>query len=259
MWLRKKLPEKTAYAATRWKNVLLGKALYDFCRRFPDRARALIVGQVKKQVGDASPIANFEPSYAPWDQRLCLVPDGDLFAAIRSGKADVVTDTIDTFTATGVKLRSGRELPADAVVTATGLELQFLGGLTLSVDGVTVDPSARWNYKGTMLSGVPNLAMAVGYTNASWTLKAELACQYTCRVLNHMARHRFRSATPVQDDPTLPSTPLLDLQSGYVQRAEKIMPRQGDRAPWRLFQSYPRDLMMMKRGTLDDGVLRFAP
>jgi monooxygenase len=259
MWLRKKLPEKTAYAATRWKNVLLGKALYDFCRRFPDRARALIVGQVKKQVGDASPIANFEPSYAPWDQRLCLVPDGDLFAAIRSGKADVVTDTIDTFTATGVKLRSGRELPADAVVTATGLELQFLGGLTLSVDGVTVDPSARWNYKGTMLSGVPNLAMAVGYTNASWTLKAELACQYTCRVLNHMARHRFRSATPVQDDPTLPSAPLLDLQSGYVQRAEKIMPRQGDRAPWRLFQSYPRDLMMMKRGTLDDGVLRFAP
>jgi monooxygenase len=259
MWLRKKLPEKTAYAATRWKNVLLGKALYDFCRRFPDRARALIVGQVKKQVGDASPIANFEPSYAPWDQRLCLVPDGDLFAAIRSGKADVVTDTIDTFTATGVKLRSGRELPADAVVTATGLELQFLGGLTLSVDGVTVDPSARWNYKGTMLSGVPNLAMAVGYTNASWTLKAELACQYTCRVLNHMARHRFRSATPMQDDPTLPSAPLLDLQSGYVQRAEKIMPRQGDRAPWRLFQSYPRDLMMMKRGTLDDGVLRFAP
>ena len=259
MWLRKKLPEKTAYAATRWKNVLLGKALYDFCRRFPDRARALIVGQVKKQVGDASPIANFEPSYAPWDQRLCLVPDGDLFAAIRSGKASVVTDTIDTFTATGVKLRSGRELPADAVVTATGLELQFLGGLTLSVDGVTVDPSARWNYKGTMLSGVPNLAMAVGYTNASWTLKAELACQYTCRVLNHMARHRFRSATPVQDDPTLPSAPLLDLQSGYVQRAEKIMPRQGDRAPWRLFQSYPRDLMMMKRGTLDDGVLRFAP
>ena len=258
MWLRKKLPEKTAYAATRWKNVLLGKALYDLCRRFPDRARAFIVGQVKKQVGDASPMANFEPSYAPWDQRLCLVPDGDLFASIRSGKADVVTDTIDTFTETGVRLRSGRELPADCVVTATGLELQFLGGLKLSVDDVVIDPAARWNYKGTMLSGVPNLAMAVGYTNASWTLKAELACQYTCRVLNHMARHRFRSAVPVQDDPSLPSAPLLDLQSGYVQRAEKIMPRQGDRAPWRLFQSYPRDLMMMKRGAVDDGVLRFA-
>ena len=257
-WLRKRLPARTAYAATRWKNVLMGKAFYDFCRRFPDAARSLIARGVKAGVGDKADLADFAPRYAPWDQRLCLVPDGDLFAAIRSGKAEVVTDAIETFTETGVKLRSGRELAADAIVTATGLELQFLGGMKLVVDGAEVDPATRWNYKGAMLSGVPNLAVALGYTNASWTLKAELACQYACRVLNHMAAGGYRQATPVQDDPALPAEPLLDLQSGYVQRAAPIMPRQGDRAPWRLYQSYPRDLVALRHGKLDDGVLSFA-
>ena len=258
MWLRKRLPPKTAYAATRWKNVLMGKAFYDFCRRFPAQARKLIAAGVKKEVGGAADAAHFQPTYAPWDQRLCLVPDGDLFAAIRAGKADVVTGTIETITEDGVRLTSGETLPADAIVTATGLELQFLGGMTVAVDGEAIDPATRWNYKGAMLSGVPNLAVALGYTNASWTLKAELACQYACRVLNHMAHAGFRQCTPVQDDPTLATEPLLDLQSGYVQRAQAIMPRQGDRAPWRLYQSYPRDLVTLRHGKIDDGVLRFA-
>ena len=258
MWLRKRLPAKTAYAATRWKNVLMGKAFYDFCRSFPAQARKLIAAGVKKEVGGAADAAHFQPSYAPWDQRLCLVPDGDLFAAIRSGKADVVTGTIDTFTEDGVRLTSGETLPADVIVTATGLELQFLGGMTVAVDGETIDPATRWNYKGAMLSGVPNLAVALGYTNASWTLKAELACQYVCRVLNHMAKGGYRQCTPVQDDPTMATEPLLDLQSGYVQRAQALMPRQGDRAPWRLYQSYPRDLVSLRHGKVDDGVLSFA-
>ena len=258
MWLRKRLPTKTAYAATRWKNVLMGKAFYDFCRAFPAQARKLIAAGVKKEVGGAADAAAFQPAYAPWDQRLCLVPDGDLFAAIRSGKADVVTGTIDTFTEDGVRLTSGEVLPADAIVTATGLELQFLGGMTVAVDGETIDPATRWNYKGAMLSGVPNLAVALGYTNASWTLKAELACQYTCRVLNHMAKGGYRRCTPVQDDPTMATEPLLDLQSGYVQRAQALMPRQGDRAPWRMHQSYPRDLIALRHGKVDDGVLSFA-
>ena len=207
MWLRKRLPTKTAYAATRWKNVLMGKAFYDFCRAFPAQARKLIAAGVKKEVGGAADAAAFQPAYAPWDQRLCLVPDGDLFAALRSGKADIVTGTIDTFTEDGVRLTSGEVLPADAIVTATGLELQFLGGMTVAVDGETIDPATRWNYKGAMLSGVPNLAVALGYTNASWTLKAELACQYTCRVLNHMAKGGYRRCTPVQDDPTMATEP----------------------------------------------------
>jgi len=258
MWLRKRLPTKTAYAATRWKNVLMGKAFYDFCRAFPAQARKLIAAGVKKEVGGAADAAAFQPAYAPWDQRLCLVPDGDLFAALRSGKADIVTGTIDTFTEDGVRLTSGEVLPADAIVTATGLELQFLGGMTVAVDGETIDPATRWNYKGAMLSGVPNLAVALGYTNASWTLKAELACQYTCRVLNHMAKGGYRRCTPVQDDPTMATEPLLDLQSGYVQRAQALMPRQGDRAPWRMHQSYPRDLIALRHGKVDDGVLNFA-
>ncbi|MBK9037477.1 MAG: NAD(P)/FAD-dependent oxidoreductase [Myxococcales bacterium] len=258
MWLRKRLAPKTAYAATRWKNVLLGKAFYDFCRRFPAQARKLIMAGVRKQVGDATDLAHFEPTYAPWDQRLCLVPDGDLFQALRSGKAEVVTDTVDRFTEDGVLLASGRTLAADAIVTATGLELQFLGGVTVAVDGVDVDPSGRWNYKGAMLSGVPNLAMVVGYTNASWTLKAELTCQFVCRLLNHMAARHYRIATPVQADPALPAAPLLDLQSGYVQRATQMMPKQGDRAPWRLYQSYPHDLWALKHDPIDDGVLTFA-
>ncbi|MBK7070767.1 MAG: NAD(P)/FAD-dependent oxidoreductase [Myxococcales bacterium] len=258
MWLRARLPPKTAYAATRWKNVLMGKAFYDFCRAFPAQARKLIAAGVKKEVGGAADAKDFQPSYAPWDQRLCLVPDGDLFAAIRSGKADVVTGTVDAFTEDGVRLTSGETLPADAIVTATGLELQFLGGMTVAVDGEAIDPATRWNYKGAMLSGVPNLAVALGYTNASWTLKAELACQYVCRVLNHMAKGGFRRCTPVQDDPTMATEPLLDLQSGYVQRAQALMPRQGDRTPWRMHQSYPRDLIALRHGKVDDGVLSFA-
>ncbi|MBP8809101.1 MAG: NAD(P)/FAD-dependent oxidoreductase [Kofleriaceae bacterium] len=256
--LRKVLPETTAYAATRWKNVLLGKAFYEFCRRFPERARRFIVGEVRRELGADADLRHFTPRYAPWDQRLCLVPDSDLWKAIRSGKAEVVTDTIDHFTEDGLALASGRHLAADLVVTATGLELQFLGGMTVAVDGHAIDPATTWNYKGAMLSGVPNLAVALGYTNASWTLKAELACQFACRVLNHLAASGHKVATPVQADPTLGAEPLLDLSSGYVTRALPLMPRQGARPPWRLYQSYPRDLVSLRHGALDDGVLRFA-
>jgi monooxygenase len=257
-WLRDRLPATTAHAATRWKNVVLGTAFYEFCRRFPDRARALIRTGVEAQLGGTTDIdTHFAPSYAPWDQRLCLVPDGDLFATIKRGAASVVTDHVERFTEHGVALRSGRVLAADIIVTATGLELQFLGGATITVDGEPIVAARTWNYKGAMLSGVPNLALALGYTNASWTLKAELVCQYVCRVLDHMRRGGYRIVVPTVDDPTMASDPLLDLQSGYVQRAQGLMPQQGPRAPWRLYQNYPRDLITLRHRRVDDGVLRF--
>ena len=258
-WLRARLPLGAAYAATRGKNVLLSMAFYQYCRRFPAQAKRLIVAGVKKQVGGALDVReHFTPRYNPWDQRVCLVPDGDFFAALREGRASVVTDQIETFTETGIRLRSGAELEADLIVTATGLKLKFLGGMEVVVDGKKVEPAKTMAYKGMMASDVPNLALAIGYTNASWTLKAELACQYVCRVLNHMAKGGYRRCTPVQDDPTMATEPLLDLQSGYVQRAQALMPRQGDRTPWRMHQSYPRDLVALRHGKVDDGVLSFA-
>ena len=258
--LRSVLSAKTAGDLTRWKYVLLGSAFYRFCRRFPAQARRLITAGVRAQLGPSYDVdTHFNPRYQPWDQRLCLVPDGDLFAAIKGGKAEVVTDAIDRYTAAGLALRSGRTLDADVVVTATGLRLQFLGGLTLSVDGHPIDPGAIRIYKGIMLAGVPNLAVSMGYINASWTLRCELIAVWVCRLLAHMARHGQQIAVPhpaAGDDRD--AAPLLDLAAGYVMRSVDQFPLQGSRDPWQVHQSYLRDLVNLRGRRIDDGRLMFA-
>lgn len=252
-WLRLWLPGGAAYALTRAKNVALGLFFYRQMRRHPQAARRRLLGWVREHLGpDVDVDRHFTPRYDPWDQRLCLVPDADLFTAVREGAADVVTDTIERFTSTGIRLASGQELAADIVVTATGLELKLMGGITLTVDGRAVDPSASYMYKGMMLSDVPNLALTFGYTNASWTLKADLTSAYVCRLLNTMRARGVRQATPRVGDPDMGAEPFLDFTSGYVQRAAAMLPKQGARAPWRLHQNYMRDYWTLRLGSVDD-------
>jgi monooxygenase len=252
--LRRALPRSAAASAVRWKNALLGIAVYQLSRRRPEAMKALIRRAAVKQLPAGYDVdRHFAPSYQPWDQRMCLVPDGDLFRAIRHGKASVVTDRIDRFTRDGIRLASGEELEADVVVTATGLNLLAAGGIELRLDGVPVDLGSTVAYKGMMFSGVPNLVWTIGYTNASWTLKADLVARYVCRLLNHLRENGYAAVVPVPPDE--PATaPLIDLQSGYVTRSLADLPRQGAAAPWRLHQNYVRDVRMMRRGPIDDGV-----
>jgi cation diffusion facilitator CzcD-associated flavoprotein CzcO len=253
--LRTRVSAQTAADVVRWKNVLVQMAFFQFSRRWPDRMRRLIRKGVRAQLGPDYDIdTHFNPRYNPWDQRLCLVPDADLFRSIKNGRAEVVTDRIATIDETGIALESGRHLDADLIVTATGLRLIFLGGLKVTVDGHTIDPKEHKVYKGAMLSDVPNLAMATGYTNASWTLKSELVLQYACRLIAHMDRKKIARAIP-RVGPEDGDAPLLDFNSGYVLRAADHMPRQGTRLPWKLYQNYVRDLWMLRRGRLADGVL----
>ena len=257
--LRRRVSPKLAYAVTRWKNVALGMFFYQLCKRRPERAKALIEQGVRALLGPDYDIGrHFTPRYNPWDQRLCLVPDADLFRAIRSGRVSVVTDEIETFTEAGLRLRSGAELKADLIVTATGLTLQLLGGATLSVDGGAVDPADTLAYKGMMYSDVPNFAVVSGYTNASWTLKADLVCQYVCRLLNHMQRKGLRQCTPRIDDPGMGRLPWVDFSSGYIQRAIDKFPKQGTRRPWRLHQNYALDLLSLRYGSIHDKAMVFS-
>ncbi|HEU4612688.1 MAG TPA: NAD(P)/FAD-dependent oxidoreductase [Kofleriaceae bacterium] len=256
-WLRAKLPAERAYSLTRWKNVLLGTAFYQYCRAFPDHAKRLLVAGVKKMVPDVDVATHFTPRYNPWDQRLCLVPDADLFAALRAGTVSVVTDHIDSFTETGIALRSGQTLDADIIVTATGLKLKRFGGLALTVDGRPVEIPKAMVYRGMMLSDVPNLAFAVGYTNASWTLKCDLTSRFVCRLINHMAKRGYTAVRP-RRDPSVREEPLLDFSSGYVQRSIREFPSQGSVVPWKLYQNYPLDLLLLGRARLADGVLQFS-
>jgi monooxygenase len=205
---------------------------------------------------DADP--HFAPTYDPWDQRMCFVPDGDLFTALRSGRASIVTGTIDRFTAQGLRMTTGEELDADVVVTATGLNVLPVGGMALTVDGKTVNLGDTVAYKGMMLSGVPNFVMTIGYTNASWTLKADLVAGYVCRLLNHMAANGYGSCAPVNGDPSVRPQPFIDFSSGYVQRAIHRFPKQGSKAPWRLHQNYLRDVLVLRRGRLEDGAMQFS-
>ena len=258
-WLRRVLPEKLAYGITRWKNVLLGMMFFQMCRHRPDKIKKMILDDIRKELGpDYDVGTHFTPRYNPWDQRLCLVPNGDLFQAIRGGKVSVVTDHIESFTQHGIKLRSGAELAADLIITATGLNLQVLGGMQMSVDGRSVDLAGTLNYKGMMYSDVPNLASAFGYTNASWTLKCDLTCEYVCRLLKHMDKHGFRQCTPHNDDTNMTTEPWIDFSSGYVQRAVAKFPRQGSKTPWRLHQNYALDIMTLKFGSVDDGAMQFG-
>jgi cation diffusion facilitator CzcD-associated flavoprotein CzcO len=257
-WLLAKLPSMAAHTLTRWKNVTLTTAFFNYCRQFPKHASKLLVEDVRRRIGKKVNVDDhFTPQYRPWDQRLCVVPDADLFKAIRKDKVDVVTDQIETFTETGIRLKSGREIPADLVVTATGLQVQFAGGIKVYVDDRLVEPNKELNYKGALLTGVPNCAMAFGYTNASWMLKAELICQYVCRLLAHMDAKGYRQVVPVAKDRSGEETPLVDLSAGYVQRAIHLMPKQGAKTPWRLHQNYLRDLIELRYGKLDDGFLVF--
>jgi cation diffusion facilitator CzcD-associated flavoprotein CzcO len=256
--LRRYLPEWLAYAATRWKNVFLQAFFYRLARRRPEHVAQRIVAMAAAQLGpgcDAD--VHFTPRYKPWDQRLCLVPDGDLFAAIRAGRASVVTDTIDRFVGSGIRLASGETLGADIVVVATGLKLNLLGDIALSVDGQERRGSEAMVYKGMMLSDVPNLALCFGYVNASWTLKADLTAEYVCRLLRHMDRRGATIVVP-RRDPSVASQPFLSFTSGYVQRASAIQPKQGTRRPWQVHQNYFRDMLALRFGRVDDGVLRFG-
>ena len=257
--LRARLPLKLAYMMTRWKNVLLGMYFYRMCKRKPEKVKGLILGGVRQMLGpDYDVDTHFTPRYNPWDQRLCLVPDADLFRAIRRKKVTVVTDHIETFTDKGIKLKSGGELEADIVVMATGLVLQPLGGAKLVVDGSLVEPPKTMIYKGMMYSDVPNLASVFGYTNASWTLKADLVCEYVCRLLNHMDRKGWRQATPRNDDPALAEEPWVDFSSGYIQRALPHQPKQGSRRPWKLYQNYALDLVTLRYGPVRDRAMEFS-
>ena len=259
-WLHRNLPARLAYALARWKNILLQMYFYNLARRKPDATRKTILKFAQRQLGpDFDVQRHFNPRYKPWDQRLCLVPDGDLFAAIRRGKVSVVTDEIESFTRNGIRLRSGEELDADIIVTATGLKMRLLGGMELIVDGTPVDLAKTMTYKGMMSSGVPNLAMALGYTNASWTLKCDLTSEYVCRLLNHMDARGCAYCTPRRRDPSIVEEPALSFTSGYVQRALPFLPKQGSKKPWRLNQNYALDLMTLRFGKVDDGTLEFTP
>jgi cation diffusion facilitator CzcD-associated flavoprotein CzcO len=255
---RRVLPARAAYGVIRWKNVLLTMLSFQLSRRRPAVMKSFIRKQAQRLLPEGYEVdVHFKPTYDPWDQRLCVVPDGDLFRAIRHGKASVVTDTIERFTETGIRLGSGQELEADIVVTATGLDLLALGGMQLAVDGDEVSLPDTMSYKGMMLSGVPNLAIAIGYTNASWTLKCDLTCAYVCRLLQHMDARGLRQCTPVRDE-SVEEAPFIDFSSGYVLRALDRFPKQGSKAPWKLHQNYALDIFALKRGSVEDGAMVFS-
>jgi monooxygenase len=256
---RKLLPARAAGTATKWFHALLTQAFYQVCRRWPTQMRRLLVQGLKRQLPPDYDIGtHFTPRYDPWDQRFCAAPNGDLFAAIRDGSASIVTDHIGRFTEKGLLLRSGRELEADIIVTATGLQLLFLGGIALTVDGETVEPCTRLTYKGMMLEGVPNMALALGYTNASWTLKCDLTCDYVCRLLNFMHERAFTAAVPRNSDDSAAAGTLLGLTSGYIQRSAHLLPRQGTHYPWTVHQSYLRDYRALKTSDVDDDYMEFS-
>ena len=257
--LRRFLPEGLAHRILRWKNILVSTAIYQFSRRAPARMRRLFRKVAASSLPQGYDVdTHFNPRYEPWDQRLCLVPDSDLFKAISSGRASVVTGRIDSFTERGIRLESGQELEADIVISATGLRMLALGGVKLAVDAVAVEPGRTFIYKGVMLGNIPNFAFCVGYTNASWTLRADLSSTFVCRLLNHMDRRGYRTCRPACDLGTPQEKPLLGLNSGYVLRAAADLPKQTGKKPWILGQNYILDMFTMKLGRIDDGVLKFG-
>ncbi len=257
--LRRVLPAKAAYTIVRWKNVLLQMGSYQLSRRRPGLMKKLIKRAVARALPEGYDVdRHFSPSYDPWDQRMCLVPDGDLFETLSNGRADIVTDTIETFTEKGIRLASGEELEADVIITATGLNLLFLGGIEFSLDGAPIDTSEAMTYKGMMLSEVPNMAFTLGYSNASWTLKADLTSEYICRLLNHMDENGFNQCVP-RANGTVPSPEsLVPLSSGYVLRSLDQLPKQGPGEPWQLRMNYALDLRSLRHGPLTDSAMEFS-
>jgi cation diffusion facilitator CzcD-associated flavoprotein CzcO len=257
--LRKYLPSKLAYMLTRWKNVSMQLLIFNLSRKRPDGVRKNLLKMVRDEMGEHVDMRHFTPSYNPWDQRLCLVPDSDMFNAIKSGKASITTDHIDRFVSDGILLKSGEKLSADIIVSATGLKLAVGGEAQYSLNGVPFQFSQAFNYKGVMFSNIPNLALTSGYTNASWTLKADLTSEYICRLINTMDAKQADIAFPRLADPqSMTPRPLLDFNSGYVVRALADLPKQGEEKPWRLAQNYALDIMTLRHGAIEDGVMTFA-
>jgi cation diffusion facilitator CzcD-associated flavoprotein CzcO len=257
--LRAALPERLAFRLARWNNIVVGAAFYRFCRRFPRAARWLLLARARDALGPSvDATKHFTPRYEPWDQRLCLLPDGDLFRALRSGRASIVTDTIATFTETGVTLAGGETIEADVAIAATGLELQPLGGIRLSVDGAAVEPGDTTVFKGAMLSGVPNLVFVFGYTSAAWTLKADLVSLFACRLINRLKRRGFRRCAPQVGDLSMAKLPLIDFSSGAYRRAAAKLPKLGAKGPWASGRSYWRDFLTLRFAPLGVGALRFS-
>ena len=257
--LRKILPARAAYFLIRWRNVLMQQLMYQRCKKFPQQAKKRLIDMVREELGaDYDVETHFTPSYNPWDQRLCLVPDGDMFKAIKKGTASVVTGQIDSFTETGIQLASGENLLADLIVTATGLNLQFLSDVDFVIDGKPLEPREALSYKGMMLSDVPNMAISMGYTNASWTLKCDLTCGYVCRLLNFMDKEGYAKCMPHNDDLSLEREPYMGLSSGYVERAANLLPGQGTEPPWKLHQNYLKDIRMLRHGSLEDEAMVFT-
>ncbi|MDZ7629059.1 MAG: NAD(P)/FAD-dependent oxidoreductase [Parvularculaceae bacterium] len=257
--LAKILPRSLAYRLVRWWRIVFQQVMYKLMRARPEKAGERLLNLVREQLPPGYDVEkHFRPRYNPWDQRLCVVPDGDLFKAISAGKASVETDDIDAFVENGIRLKSGKTLAADIIVTATGLTLEAMGGAKASVDGRPVNLAETFTYRGFACSGLPNLAFVFGYTNSSWTLRADLISRYVCRLINFMDRQGADIATPVNDDPSLKAEPFLNLNSGYILRAADRLPKQGDRDPWRNPQSYFRDIRELRFGRIDDGVMRFS-
>ncbi|MBC7917672.1 MAG: NAD(P)/FAD-dependent oxidoreductase [Rhodoferax sp.] len=257
-WFRKLLPAQLAHQMAQWKSVFLQTAIYQFAQRCPGMARKVLTWGVARDLPKDYPVdVHFNPKYNPWDQRLCMVPNGDLFNSIRSGKASIVTDHIKGFSGNSVQLASGAAMEADILISATGLKLKICGGIQLNVDGRMVNPADSYVYRGAMLSGVPNLAMCLGYTNASWTLRADLSSRFVCRLINHMAHHSYAKCVPSPDHNMAPK-PLLEMSSGYVQRAAEVLPKQGSQSPWYLRQNYILDRLSMAFSRIDDRGMVFT-
>jgi monooxygenase len=258
-WLRNNMPKGFAYGFIRWRNVIRQMIFYTLAQKRPEKVKQQILDLMVPDLPEGFDIAtHFTPSYKPWDQRICLVPDADLFVAIKQGKADIATDHIDHFDATGIALKSGQHLDADIIVTATGIELQLLSGLQVTVDGQAINFADTFSYKGMMYSGVPNMASAFGYTNASWTLKADLTAEYVCRLIKHMDHSGTRECRPALHGKHLAPAPWLNFTSGYVTRAMANWPKQGEVAPWKVHQNYALDLMAFRFGKIDDGTMVFG-
>ena len=254
---KKVFPVKLAYQLSRWKNIFFTFGFYSASRKWPKTIKRFILKRIKKELGDDYNMKNFDPLYKPWDQRLCIVPDADLFRSIKNGKVEVITDTISRFTPKGILLNSGTELEADMIITATGLKVQMLGGMTLHVNGDIVDTSKKHCYRGVMFNDVPNFAITVGYSNASWTLKCDLNCQFATKVINYMSRKNYEVCTPCFDNTVLNSEPFLNIKAGYIMRAADILPKQGSKHPWKVYQNYLRDLLSLKMEKVNDKYLEF--
>jgi len=257
-WMNEILPQTLAYKITRWKKIRIGQFFYKLARKYPKFMKGLLIKGVEKEMGEDFNAEHFTPNYNPWDQRICLAPDSDFFLSVKSGKADIVTDTIEKITKTGIQLSSGKHLDADIIVSATGLELKFLGGISTTVDGKLINFAETVAYKGMMFSNIPNLTLAFGYTNASWTLKCDLSNKYFCRLIQYMDANGYTKCVPVQDDPELKLESFVDFNSSYILRYIDSYPKQGNKEPWKLKQDYYQDLKKLKNERVDDKIMKFS-